>query len=55
MSLPEDATITPAIVVTKEFNSYLKKAGIKYNRMIGHHGYSFITPDMFGKMLSAKK
>jgi len=55
LSLPEDATITPAIVVTKEFNNYLKKAGIKYNRMIGHHGYSFITPDMFGKMLSAKK
>ena len=54
LSIPEDGTITPAIEVNKEFNRYLKQNKVGYKRMIGHHGYSFITPEMFGKMLSLK-
>jgi glyoxylase-like metal-dependent hydrolase (beta-lactamase superfamily II)/outer membrane lipoprotein-sorting protein len=50
LSLPEDSTLTPAIDVYKEFYQYLKNHQLSYNRIIGHHGLSYITPEMFEKI-----
>lgn len=55
LTIPEDSTLTPAIAVTKEFDRYLQKNKLSWNRMIGHHTHSFITLLMFKTMISMKK
>lgn len=52
LSLPEDATQTPAIPVSREFYQYLKKNKLSYKRIIGHHGLSDITSRMFDEIIA---
>ncbi|MCC2546586.1 MBL fold metallo-hydrolase [Hymenobacter sp. BT175] len=54
LTIPEDGTITPAIAVSKEFQRYLQAKKLTYNRIIGHHSYSSITPALFQAYLKAK-
>jgi glyoxylase-like metal-dependent hydrolase (beta-lactamase superfamily II) len=53
LSMPEDGTITPAIQVSKEFYTFLKKKGLRYKRIIGHHGLSDIKPAVFEHAMGA--
>jgi hypothetical protein len=54
-SLPDDGTITPAIEITRQFSSYLSEKKLKYDRIIGHHGHSNITPAILQQAVAAKK
>lgn len=51
LTIPEDRTLTPAITATTEFDRYLKKNGIKWKRMVGHHSYGDIRPEMMREMV----
>jgi glyoxylase-like metal-dependent hydrolase (beta-lactamase superfamily II) len=53
-SVPEDAVITPAIEITRDFNRYVQKNKLKVKRIIGHHGLSNITPEMLSKAIGMK-
>jgi glyoxylase-like metal-dependent hydrolase (beta-lactamase superfamily II) len=55
VTVPEDGTITAAIKATREFYQYLQKRSIHYQRIIGHHGHSFITPVMLEQMIETKQ
>ncbi len=44
LSLPEDKTITPPIKVNREFFKFIKRLGLPYKTIIGHHGLSEIKP-----------
>ncbi|MGO4294984.1 MBL fold metallo-hydrolase [Chitinophaga sp. RAB17] len=52
LALPEDATLTPAIPVSREFYQYLKRNKLPYKRIIGHHGLSDITSRMFDGIIA---
>ncbi|HKX87558.1 MAG TPA: hypothetical protein VJL37_12880 [Flavobacterium sp.] len=54
LSIPIDGTTTPAIAITKILDKYLKTNKIQFRRMIGHHGLSDITPEIFNEVLSKK-
>lgn len=53
LSMPEDATVTPAFRISQEFYQYLNKKGIAYKQIIGHHGLAMITQDLFQQMIDA--
>jgi glyoxylase-like metal-dependent hydrolase (beta-lactamase superfamily II) len=53
-TLPDDHTITPAIETTRDFNQFLIKKGLTFERMIGHHGSNFITQQILQKAITLK-
>ncbi|MBO9593443.1 MAG: MBL fold metallo-hydrolase [Niabella sp.] len=53
LSMPEDATVTPAFQVSLEFYHYLQKHQIVFGQIIGHHGLARITPELFQQTMNA--
>ncbi|MCD2422412.1 MBL fold metallo-hydrolase [Niabella pedocola] len=53
LSMPEDATITPAFQVSLEFYQFIQKHRISFRQIIGHHGLAMITPELFRRVMNA--
>lgn len=51
LSVPLDGTLPKPIEVTREMSQFIQSRGLKYDRVIGHHGHSHITPDMINSVL----
>lgn len=54
LSLPLDGTLSPANTTGKEFYQYLLEHKIVYERIIGYHNNSNITPAQFQHMLKLR-
>ncbi|SHL10733.1 Glyoxylase, beta-lactamase superfamily II [Chryseobacterium contaminans] len=54
LSLPADSYLTPAIPVTKEFSKFLHQKRIPFTQIIGHHGLSLISQEIFEKVNTMK-
>jgi glyoxylase-like metal-dependent hydrolase (beta-lactamase superfamily II) len=52
LTIPSDGTLTAAMKVTRELDDYLQSNNIRFERMVGHHGHSFITPAMFDAQIN---
>jgi hypothetical protein len=54
LSIPLDSTLPYALPVTQDMQRFLTQKGLRYDRMIGHHGYNHITPQMVKQVLQRK-